>query len=93
MTLKNVCKCKLTNSFKLEADYVADPIWCTICGWNLDIDEFPLKDDLKNDLFQWVEQYKRIPANEHNAIGQNLTEKVKEELGSEYRLMFIPQHY
>ncbi|MCM3596200.1 hypothetical protein M4D55_10480 [Metabacillus idriensis] len=88
--LKNICKCKFTNSFKLEADYGADPIWCTICGWNLDIDEFPLKDNFKNDLFQWIEQYKKISTNEHNAIGQNLTEKLKEKLGSEYRIIFIP---
>ena len=45
---------------------------------------------IKNDLYQWTEQYKKIPINEHNAIGQNLTEKVKEELSSEYRIIYIP---
>jgi hypothetical protein len=88
--LNDVCNCEFTNSFKLEADFVADPIWCNVCGWNLDIDDFPLTDNLKNDLYQWTEQYKKIPINEHIAIGQNLTEKVKEELGSEYRIIFIP---
>jgi len=88
--LKDVCNCKFTNSFKLEADFAADPIWCNICGWNLDIDEFPLTDNLKDELYQWTKQYKKIPINEHNAIGKNLTGKVKEELGSDYRIVFIP---
>lgn len=88
--LKDVCKCEFTNSYKLEADFVADPIWCNVCGWNLDIDDFPLTDNLKDDLYQWTKQYKKISINEHNTIGQNLTEKVKEELGSEYRIIFIP---
>ena len=88
--LKDVCKCAFTNSFKLEADFAADPIWCNVCGWNIDIDELPLTDNLKDNLYQWIKQYKKIPMNEHNAIGQSLTEKVKEELGSEYRIIYIP---
>lgn len=50
--LKDVFNCEFTNSFKLEAD----PIWCNVCGWNLNIDDFPLTDNLKNDLYQWTEQ-------------------------------------
>ena len=88
--LKDVCNCEFTNSFKIEADFAADPIWCNICGWNLDIDEFPLTDNLKDELYQWTKQYKKIPINEHNVIGKNLTEKVKEELKSDYRIVFIP---
>jgi len=88
--LKDVCNCQFTSSLKLEADFVADPIWCNVCGWNLDIDDFPLTVNLKNDLYQWTEQYKKISINEHNVNGQNLTEKVKEELGSEYRIIFKP---
>ncbi|RLQ92340.1 hypothetical protein D9X91_19720 [Falsibacillus albus] len=84
-----MCKCQSTNSFKLEADFVADPIWCNVCGWNLDMDEFPLNDDLKSELYHWKEQYKKISMNEHNAMGQSLTEKVREELGSEYNVIFV----
>ena len=62
---------------------------CNVCGWNLDMDDFPLTDNLKDDLYQWTEQYKKIPINGHNTIGLNLTEKVKEELGSNYRIVFI----
>ena len=47
---KDVCNCEFTNSFKLEADFVADPIWCNVCGWNLDMDDFPLTDNLKDDF-------------------------------------------
>jgi len=87
--LKDVCNCEFTNSFKLEADFGADPIWCNICSWNLDIDEFLFTDNLKDELYQWTKQYKKIPINKHNAIGQNLTGKVKEELSSDYRIIFI----
>ncbi|MDX8345785.1 hypothetical protein [Rossellomorea sp. YZS02] len=88
--LRDVCNCEVTSSFKLEADFVADPIWCNICGWNLDIDEFPLIDNLKDELYQWTKQYKKIHINKHNSIGQNLTKKVEEELGLDYRIIFIP---
>lgn len=90
--LKDVCNCEFTNSFKLEADFSADPIWCNVCGYNLDIDDFPLTEDLQDELYLWTEQYKKTPAKEHNAIGQKLTERVKKELGSEYKIVFIPQY-
>lgn len=88
--LKDLCKCEFTNSFKIEADFVADPIWCNQCGWNLDIEDFPITDNLKAELDQWTGLYKKISINEHNSIGQLLTEKVKEELGTEYTIVFIP---
>ena len=47
--LKDVCNCEFTNVFKIEVDFDADPIWCSVCGWNLDLDDFPLSDDLKDD--------------------------------------------
>ncbi|MEH7098236.1 hypothetical protein [Neobacillus vireti] len=87
----NICKCEYVKSFKIEADYHADPIWCNVCGWNLDIDEFPLSDKLKDELYQWTKQYKRMQIKEHNTFGQNLTEKVKEELGSQYKIIFITE--
>lgn len=90
--LKDVCNCEFTNVFKIEVDFDADPIWCSVCGWNLDLDDFPLSDDLKDDLFLWTKQYKKIPENKHDEIGQSLSERVKKELGSEYKIAFIPQH-
>ena len=89
MILKNVCNCEYTNSLKLEADYAADPIWCNSCGCNLDIDDFPLSDELQEELFQWTLQYKKMPKDKHNRMGQSLTEKVKEELGSDFTIVFI----
>lgn len=90
--LKDVCNCEFTKNFKLEADFSADPIWCNVCGCNFDIDEFPLTEDLKDELYKWTEQYKKTSVKEHNAIGQKLTEKVQKELGSEYKIVFIPQY-
>ncbi|MGX9134357.1 hypothetical protein ACWV26_08250 [Rummeliibacillus sp. JY-2-4R] len=88
MILKDVCQCEYTNSLKLEADYCADPIWCNNCGWNLDIDDFPLSDELQEELFQWTLQYKKMPKDKHNKMGLNLTEKVKTELGSDFTIVF-----
>jgi hypothetical protein len=31
---------------KLEADFSPDPLWCKKCGCNLDIDEFPLSNEI-----------------------------------------------
>jgi hypothetical protein len=88
--LENLCKCEFTNSFKIEADFVADPIWCNQCGWNLDIEDFPLTESLKAELNQWTGLYKKSSINEHNSIGEQLTEKVKGELGTGYSILFIP---
>ncbi|WP_251028986.1 hypothetical protein [Bacillus sp. ISL-40] len=48
--------CKHT-SYKFEADFVADSIWCNDCGENLDIEEFPLTDELREQLMDWVSEY------------------------------------
>lgn len=102
--LKDVCKCKFTNSFKLQADFLADPIWCNICGWNLDIEEFPLSDNLKKELLEWVSEYGKwidlekdslkesgIKLQEnHNEKGLQLFQKVKKELGEKYPIIFVP---
>jgi hypothetical protein len=34
----------------LEADIGADPVWCKKCGCNLDIDEIPISQELKDEL-------------------------------------------
>ncbi|PLT28183.1 hypothetical protein [Peribacillus deserti] len=88
--LKDLCSCKITNSLKIEADFVADAIWCNQCGENLDIEDFPITENLKVELNQWTGLYKKISIKEHNSRGEHLTEKVKEELGPEYKIVFIP---
>jgi hypothetical protein len=79
-------------TLKIEADFSADPIWCNVCGENLDIDDFTLSDELKDELFNWIRDYKKIPKNLHNKVGKELTEKVKAEIGKDYpSITFIEQ--
>lgn len=79
-------------TLKIEADYSADPIWCNVCGYNLDIDDFSLSDDLIDELFNWIRDYKKIPMDLHNKLGKELTEKVKAEIGKDYpSITFIQQ--
>ncbi|MGE6259085.1 hypothetical protein ACQKCU_14455 [Heyndrickxia sporothermodurans] len=102
--LKDVCKCEYTNSFKLEADFSTDPIWCNVCGWNLDIEEFPLSDSLQKELLEWVSEYGKwidletdslkenglkLQGN-HNKKGLQLFQKVKKQLGEKYPIIFVP---
>ncbi|MEC1375629.1 hypothetical protein P9D39_15110 [Heyndrickxia oleronia] len=102
--LKEVCKCNFTSSFKLEADFSADPIWCNICGWNLDIEEFPLSDNLMKELMEWVLVYGnwidletdslkenglKLQEN-YNEKGLQLWKKVKKELGDKGQIIFVP---
>lgn len=98
------CGCKeQTVSLKVEADF-ADPIWCSKCGYNLDLDEIPISDKLRQDLFEWVREYgKWIDwesdtlidnafelEDKHNELGQILTEEVIKELGHAYKIVFSP---
>ena len=94
------------DSYKMEADYSADPIWCKNCGMNLDIEDFPLSKELEEQLTQWVLSYgnwidldtDRLKENgvklekEHNESGMQLFEKVKQELGENYPIAFIPSN-
>jgi transcription elongation factor Elf1 len=98
------CENKQTFNLKVEGDVDTDPIWCNQCGCNFDIEEVPLSEDLKDDLMRWAMMYGRwidwskdtlLPngielENEHNKQGQQLTEKVKKELGTKYRVRFSP---
>ncbi|MFY0760910.1 hypothetical protein AB1K32_18840 [Metabacillus dongyingensis] len=84
------CNCKNSIVFKIEADYNADPIWCNKCGFNLDIDDFPISEEIKEELFNWLKKYKLIPAEEHNKLGRYLTEKTRRELGPKYEIIFKP---
>jgi hypothetical protein len=79
-------------TMKIEADFSADPIWCNVCGDNLDIDDFTLSDELKEELFNWIHDYKQIPMDLHNKVGKELTDKVKAEIGKDHPIItFIEQ--
>lgn len=89
---------------KVEGDFGADPIWCDDCGSNLDIEEIPLSQPLKMNLMKWARQYgdwidsnqdqlkaKAISMEEeHNRLGQLLTEEVQKELGVNHNVHFTP---
>ncbi|WP_089972996.1 hypothetical protein [Lihuaxuella thermophila] len=92
---------------KIEAESCADPVWCAVCGSNLDLDEFPLSKELTDELWQWNLQYhhwlveidyediKKMDAKwvtQHNEWGLILAEKVQNELGSPFRVTFSPIH-
>lgn len=79
------------SSLKMEADFSADPLWCSECGYNLDIDDFSISDELKKELINWVLAYKQVSMEEHNKIGGLLAERVKEELGKDFHVTFIEQ--
>lgn len=91
-------------SYKLEADFTADPIWCKDCGENLDIEEFPISDKLQGILIKWVLEYGKWidietdTLNEnglkleesHNQKGLQLLHDLKNELGEKYPIIFVP---
>ena len=86
--IKDNCK---HNSLKIKADFCADPIWCKECNFNLDLDDFLISKNLKEELTIWVLDYKKIPINEHNKRGLALTKKVESEIGNDYPIIFIEQ--
>lgn len=99
------CFCKnQTYSLKIEADFVADPVWCNECNCNIDMEDLPLSEQLKNDLHLWSlvfgswrdkETDKLVKdayaiINQYNNRGLELTERVKEELGNKYSVLYVP---
>ncbi|MDH2363646.1 hypothetical protein [Priestia megaterium] len=90
------------NTYKLEADFSVDSIWCNECGENLDIEDFSLSNSLQEELEYWVSDYgkwidfgtdslreKGIEMeNDHNKRGLGLLKKIKEELGRDYPIIF-----
>ncbi|MBT2722622.1 hypothetical protein [Bacillus sp. ISL-46] len=98
--------CKHT-SYKFEADFVADPIWCNDCGENLDIEEFPLTDELREQLMDWVSEYGKwidletdlLEENglqlveNHNEKGLQLLQEMKKQLGEQYPIVFVPSEF
>lgn len=98
------CEQKETFDLKVEGDVDTDPIWCNKCGCNFDIEEVPLSEELKEELMKWAMMYGEWIdwskdtlrqdgielEDKHNKRGQQLTEKVKKELGVTYKVRFSP---
>lgn len=97
------CEQKETYELKIEGDVGADPIWCNQCGCNFDLEDIPISNELKRELMGWATKYgewidwekdKLLPnrielEEEHNKQGVKLTEKVKKELGENYKIKFL----
>lgn len=91
-------------SYKMEADFSADPFWCKVCGENLDSEDFHLSGNLQQRLVQWIEEYGAwidlktdnlkdnglILEEEHNKKGKQLFQEVLKERGREILIVFIP---
>ncbi|CAH0418369.1 hypothetical protein [Periweissella ghanensis] len=102
--MEQLCACSQIKTLNIEADMGADPLWCAVCGDNLDTYDVPLTADLQaalntwaNDFGSWVdwETEQLIPGEQftevaHNQAGRVLTTKVQAELGTAYQVNFIP---
>lgn len=99
----SLCNCKELVQIKVEADIGADPLWCKVCGFNLDMDKMEISDSLKIQLRSWINDYgawinvdsdSLIVGGEnlekqHNEIGLRLTEKVMSEIKNK-KIVFQP---
>lgn len=93
-----------SKNLRIKAETCADPVWCAICGANLELDELPLSKGLINELWNWNLQYHRWLEEhnydystldlefviQHNDWGLKLTERVQVEIGSEFQVSFCP---
>lgn len=100
--MNEFCSCERLTHIKVEADFYTDPLWCSICGYNLDIDEFPLRELIKKKLMLWVEKYEdvleenshqssfeyELNKHEYNQVGLELTEEIKKDIGHQYNISF-----
>lgn len=98
------CKDGRTTNITLEGDFGADALWCTNCQYNLDVEDTILSDCLKDALLEWAAQYgiwidletdmlvddAQTLEQTHNAAGKVLVEKLKDELGVAYTIVFEP---
>ncbi|WP_139891479.1 hypothetical protein [Bacillus sp. D386] len=91
-------------SYKFEADFMSDPIWCNDCGVNLEIDNFPISDKLQEELLEWISEYGNwieletdllkengVKLEEwHNEKGLRLFQELKKQLRGKYPIVFVP---
>ncbi|SDN84675.1 hypothetical protein [Alkalicoccus daliensis] len=102
--MKCLCETNTICSLKVEGDVGADPIWCSICGANLNVDDLPVSRSLKIDLEKWSLQYGEwinwendtLTSNGielehlHNSKGELLTKRLREEVGPDCPVTFSP---
>lgn len=61
------CGCKTeTKHLFLEGEYGADPVWCAICEYNIELDELPIDSQLMDELLDWGNAYGQWIDLEHN---------------------------
>ena len=99
------CQCEKgpIKRLTIEGDIGADPVWCSDCGCNLELEDFPFPADLAAKLEAWVQTYgewmdwetERLKPGglemeaAFNAKGQALTEQAAEQLAG-YTITFSP---
>jgi hypothetical protein len=99
------CKCSQeTLLIKFEADFGADPIWCSVCGSNLAIIDFGLREDFIEEIYQWLSKYiewidletdslvegAQEMQRAFNEQGFILCEKFKQIIGGKYTVEYRP---
>lgn len=104
ISLNCCCRSGVTSELKIEGDIGADPVWCSICGCNLNIEDVPISKKLANELSSWVITFGKwidrdkgtLLSNgieleeEFNRLGIALTKKVKQELVDQYIIHYSP---
>lgn len=52
------CGCKkATTKLFIEGEFGADPVWCAVCEYNIELDELPIDVQLMNELLEWGNSY------------------------------------
>ncbi|WP_310793587.1 hypothetical protein [Salipaludibacillus neizhouensis] len=51
------CENGETHDIRIEGDVGADPIWCNRCSCNLDLEDFPVSEELAKELSYWALKY------------------------------------
>ncbi|AJD89587.1 hypothetical protein JMA_02700 [Jeotgalibacillus malaysiensis] len=96
------CEDGKIRALKLEGDVGADPVWCHQCGCNLDIEEVPISNELKQTLILWAGKYGEwidwdkdclidngIELEERfNQAGYTLLQQLKQEIGEVYSITY-----
>ncbi|WP_211233941.1 hypothetical protein [Salibacterium aidingense] len=97
------CEKNDRSELRVEADVAVDPVWCNRCSYNLELEDLPLSEALKTELMNWVLRYgewidwdhddRLVPGGlvletAHNKEGKRLTERVQQELGADFRVVF-----
>lgn len=63
------CGCKTTTKqLLLEGEFGADPVWCAVCTYNIELDELPIPTDLMDELLDWGNRYGEWVDIEHNTF-------------------------